>query len=320
MENDSPPISVPCVVRASRPDVTRLASLLRAHTPHDGSFELCIPGVHAIRVSRPSAELVHGLHRPALCIIAQGAKSVMLGEEGYEYDASRMLIFSVDLPIAAQVRQASHSKPYLCLRLDLDPHRIAELVTKVYPDGIPRVQNSRAVYLAQASEAIVDAAARLIELMVQPLEANLLAPLVVDEILIRLLRSAVGGRLAQIGHPESNVHRIAKAVSWVRDNYTEPMRVEDLAELVHMSASSFHQHFKSVTSMSPLQYQKVLRLNEARRLMISTDMDAGLASRRVGYLSPSQFSREYARFFGIAPTKDVCRLRDAGLAEVSFTQ
>jgi AraC-like DNA-binding protein len=320
MNKDSALISVPGAARVNRPNVTRLASLLSAHTPHDGSFELCIPGVHAIRASRPSAELVHGLHRPALCIIAQGAKTVMLGEEVYEYDALRMLIFSVDLPIAAQVRHASHSKPYLCFRLDLDPHRVAELVMKVYPSGIPRVQDSRAVYFAQASEAIVDAAARLMDLMAQPVEANLLGPLVVDEILIRLLRSPVGGRLAQLGHTESNVHRVAKAVSWVRDNFTQPMSVEDLAELVHMSASSFHQHFKSVTSMSPLQYQKVLRLQEARRLMMSTGMDASIASRRVGYLSPSQFSREYARFFGIAPTKDISRLRDAGLAEVSFTQ
>jgi hypothetical protein len=240
MDKDSALISVPGIARVTRPNVTKLASLLSAHTPHDGSFEMCIPGVYAIRASRPSAELVHGLHRPALCIIAQGAKTVMLGEEAYEYDASRMLIFSVDLPIAAQVSHASHSKPYPASGW-LDPHRVAELVMKVYPNGIPRVQDSRAVYLAQASEAIVNAAARLMELMAQPVEANLLAPLVVDEILIRLLRSSVGGRLAQLGHTESNVHRIAKAVSWVRDNFTQPMRVEELAELVHMSASSFHR-------------------------------------------------------------------------------
>lgn len=320
MNKDSTPIAVPGAAGVSRQNVTRLAGLLSAHAPHDGSFELCIPGVHAIRASRPSAELVHGLHRPALCLIAQGAKTVMLGEEFYEYDASRMLIFSVDLPIAAQVRHASHARPYLCFRLDIDPQRVAELVLKVYPDGIPRVQNSRAVCLAQASETIVDAAARLLELMAQPVEANLLAPLCVEEILIRLLRSPIGGRLAQIGHAESNVHRVAKAVSWVRDNFTQPIRVEDLADMVYMSASSLHQHFKSVTSMSPLQYQKVLRLQEARRLMISMGMDAGIASRRVGYLSPSHFSREYARFFGSAPTKDIARLRDAGLVEVSFSQ
>lgn len=314
------PVPASDEAQAGRSDIARLARLLSVHAPHDGSFELCVPGVHALRASRPNTELVHGLHRPALCIIAQGAKTVLLGEDVYEYDPTRMLIFSVDLPIAAQVKLASPSAPYLCFRLDLDTHRVAELVTKVYPNGTPRVHDSRAAYLAQASETIIDAAARLLELMAQPVEAPLLAPLVVDEILIRLLRSSVGGRLAQFGHTESNAHRVARAVSWVRDNFTQPLRVEALAELAHMSASSLHQHFKSVTSMSPLQYQKALRLQEARMLMISTGMDANLASRRVGYLSASQFSREYARFFGDAPTRDISRLRGADPANVSFAQ
>ena len=130
-----------------------------------------------------------------------------------------------------------------------------------------------------------------------------------DEILIRLLRSPIGVRVAQMGFTESSVQRIAKAISWLRENYSQPMKVEALAELVHMSVSSFHEHFKSVTSMSPLHYQKVLRLQEARRLMLSTMMDAGTASQRVGYLSASQFSREYSRFFGNAPTRDIAKLR-----------
>ena len=130
-----------------------------------------------------------------------------------------------------------------------------------------------------------------------------------DEILIRLLRSSIGSRVAQMGFAESSVDRIAKAISWLRENFSQPMKVEELAELVHMSVSSFHEHFKSITSMSPLHYQKVLRLQEARRLMLSAMTDAGTASQRVGYLSPSQFSREYSRFFGNAPTKDIQRLR-----------
>ena len=142
-----------------------------------------------------------------------------------------------------------------------------------------------------------------------PGDAELLSPLIVDEILIRLLRSPIGIRVAQMGFAESSVDRIAKAVSWLRSNFSQPMKVEELAELVHMSVSSFHEHFKSVTSMSPLHYQKVLRLQEARRLMLSSMMDAGTASQRVGYLSASQFSREYSRFFGNAPTKDIARLR-----------
>ena len=145
--------------------------------------------------------------------------------------------------------------------------------------------------------------------LAQHVDVELVAPLVVDEILIRLLRSPIGVRVAQMGFAESSVYRVAKAISWLRANYSQPMKVEELAELVHMSVSSFHEHFRSVTSMSPLHYQKVLRLQEARRLMLSTMMNAATASQQVGYLSASQFSREYSRFFGGAPNRDVARLR-----------
>ncbi|HUX49165.1 MAG TPA: helix-turn-helix domain-containing protein, partial [Spirochaetia bacterium] len=154
-------------------------------------------------------------------------------------------------------------------------------------------------------------ATRLLELMSHPSDAELLAPLVIDEILIRLLRSPVGLRVAQVGIVDSGVQGIAKAISWLRSNFSQPVKIEQLAELANMSDSTFHQHFKAITSMSPLQYQKTLRLQEARRLMLSTIMDAGNASRQVGYLSASQFSREYGRFFGSAPTADIARLREA---------
>lgn len=301
------------------PALARLAQLLLANAPQDGSFETCIRGVHAIRASTTSAELVHGLHRPALCIVAQGAKTVMLGDESYEYDPSRMMIFSLDLPIAAMIRQASVAAPYLSFRLDFDQDRLAELILKAYPDGVPAVANRRAVYVAQAGEAIVDAAARLMALADQPEDAALLAPLAIDEIVLRLLRGPFGARLAQLGRIES--HRIGKVVDWIRRHYDQPVRIDDLAALAHMSPSTLHEHFKSLTSMSPLQFQKTLRLQEARRLMLSTGMDAGLACRRVGYASASQFSREYARHFGSAPTRDMLRLRNAGLAQVvSFMQ
>ena len=246
---------------------------------------------------------------PSLCIIAQGAKTVIVGQEVYQYDASRMLVFSVALPVAAEITQAGHSEPYLALRLDLDPNKIAGLVLKVYPHGLPPVQERRAVYVTPGDMSIVNAATRLVECLALPGDAELLAPLVVDEILIRLLRSPIGVRAAQMGFAESSVHRVAKAISWLRDNFSQPMKVEELAGLVHMSVSSFHEHFKSVTSMSPLHYQKVLRLQEARRLMLSNMTDASTASRLVGYLSASQFSRDYGRLFGSAPTKDVARLR-----------
>ena len=297
------------VANANEPDTAPLARLISAYAPHDGSFELRIPGVHASRFSRINKECVHALRVPSLCIVAQGAKTVIVGEEVYEYDASRMIVFSVALPVAAQITQASRSEPYLALKLDLDPHKIAELVLNVYPHGLPPVQERSAVYITPVDASTINAATRLMECLGQPGDAELVAPLVMDEILIRLLRSPIGVRVAQMGFDESSVHRVAKAISWLRANFSQPMKVEDLAGLVHMSVSSFHEHFKSVTSMSPLHYQKVLRLHEARRLMLSTIMDAGTASQRVGYLSASQFSREYSRFFGSAPTKDIARLR-----------
>ena len=293
----------------NKPDTAKLARLIAAYAPHDGSFELSVPGLYASRFSRVNKECVHALRVSSLCIVPQGAKTVIVGDEVYEYDASRMIVFSVALPVAAQVTRASQSEPYLSLRLDLDPHKIAELVLKVFPHGLPPVQERSAVYLMAADVSMVNAATRLMECLGQPADAELLAPLVVDEILIRLLRSPIGVRVAQMGFAESSVHRVAKAISWLRDNFSQPVKVEDLAGLVHMSVSSFHAHFKSVTSMSPLHYQKVLRLQEARRLMLSTMMDAGAACQRVGYLSASQFSREYSRFFGSAPTKDIARLR-----------
>jgi AraC-like DNA-binding protein len=314
-DNNQHPPQADAVVAPSEPDLRRLAGLVSARAPSDGSFELPFPGLYAARSSRTDTELVHAVARPVLCIIAQGAKSVMLGREVYEYDASRMLIFSVDLPVTGQVTRASCSEPYLSLRLDLDPHRVAELALKVYPDGLSQVQESRAVYVCQADAGIINAATRLVELAARPEDAELLAPLVVDEILIRLLRSRVGGRVAQIGLADSSMHRIAKAISWLRANFTQPMMVGELAGLAHMSVSSFHQHFKSVTSMSPLRYQKVLRLQEARRLMLSTTMDAATTSRQVGYLSASQFSREYGRFFGSAPVRDISRLREEGFTK-----
>jgi AraC-like DNA-binding protein len=289
--------------------MAKLSRLIAAYAPHDGSFELRIPGLHVSRYSRVNSECVHALGLPSLCIAAQGAKTVIVGQDVYEYDGTRMIVFSVALPVAAQVTQASQSEPYLAVKLDLEPHKIAELVLKVFPHGLPAAQARNAVYVTPVEESVVNAATRLMECLAQPGDAELLAPLVMDEIMIRLLRSPIGIRVAQMGFAESSVQRIAKAISWLRENYSQPMKVEELAELVHMSVSSFHEHFKSVTSMSPLHYQKVLRLQEARRLMLSTLMDAGTASQRVGYLSASQFSREYSRFFGSAPTRDIARLR-----------
>ena len=302
--------SSPSMPEGLRQALSKLAGLMLPHAPYDGSFDLRIPGVQVYRASNVHKELLHGVHRASLCIVAQGAKRVLLGQEAFDYDGSRMLVASVDVPVAAQVLKASPTEPYLCLKLELDPRRIAELVLKVYPHGLPQGQRERAVYITQTDPSLIEAASRLVALASQPEDLDLLAPLVVDEILIRLLRSPVGARVAEIGQEESRLQRVAKAVSWVQSHFDLPLDVERLATLVHMSPSSFHQHFRAVTSMSPLQFQKTLRLQEARRLMLTRMMDAGSAGRQVGYLSASQFTREYGRYFGNAPTKDVARLRE----------
>lgn len=296
-----------------QPDTRRLARLIAAHAPYDGVFALRVPGVQVVRWSRPHPQLVHAVQRPSLCIVAQGAKRVLLGEEVFEYDPERMIVYSLTLPLAAQITQASPAAPFLAVWLDLDPPQIAALAGRVYPHGLPPGPQ-RAVYVGPASGGIVEATTRLVALMADAGEAALLGPLVIEEILIRLLRSPIGGRVAQIGRAESRVARVATAVEWLRANFAQPMNVDELAALVHMSVSAFHQHFKAVTAMSPVQFQKVLRLQEARQLMLARMMDVGTASRQVGYLSVSQFSREYRRFFGHAPSQDIARLREQGMA------
>ena len=259
-----------------------------------------------------TTEATYAVLGPALCVAAQGAKVVMLGREVLEYDPAHLLVFAVDLPIGSQVIRASRKDPYLGFTLVLDPVRVGELAGRVYPHGVPKASDHRGLYVGRATDDIVDAVTRLLDLMAQPEDADLLGPLVVDEILIRLLRTPIGSRVAQIGRTKSGVQRMAEAVTWIRAHFAQPVTVDEMAASVRMSASSFHQRFKAVTSMSPLQYQKVLRLHEARRLMLFQEMDATRACHRVGYLSASQFSREYARFFGSAPSRDIARLRGEG--------
>jgi AraC-like DNA-binding protein len=292
----------------------RLVNRLATYAPHDGAFPLRLPGTYAVRVSRMTGEAAYATLGPALCVAAQGAKVVMLGRDVLEYDPAHLLVFAVDLPISTQVTRASRKEPYLGFVMDLDPARVGELAARVYPRGVPKASDRRGLFVGRSTDDIVDAVTRLLDLMARPEDADLLGSLVVDEILIRLLRTPIGSRVAQIGHAKSGVQRMAEAVTWIRTHFAQPVTVEEMAGSVHMSVSSFHQRFKAVTSMSPLQYQKVLRLHEARRLMLFQDMDARQACQRVGYLSPSQFSREYGRFFGNAPTRDIARLREEGFA------
>jgi AraC-like DNA-binding protein len=292
----------------------RLANVVARYAPHDGAFPLRLPGTFVVRRSHMTTEPMYATMRPAVCIVAQGAKVVMVGRDVVEYDPAHVLVLAVDLPISSQVIRASRKEPYLGFILDLDPARVAELTTRVFPHGIGKPSDVRGLYVGHSTDGLVDAVTRLLDLMADPEEAEMLGPLVVDEIVIRLLRTAVGPRVAQIGQPKSGVQRIGEAVCWIRAHFAQPITVDEMAASVHMSASSFHERFKAVTSLSPLQYQKVLRLHEARRLMLFQRMDASDASHRVGYLSPSQFSREYARFFGSAPTRDIARVREEGFA------
>ncbi|QRK14049.1 AraC family transcriptional regulator [Archangium violaceum] len=289
--------------------LAELASLIERFTPGDGVHPTAIPRVSLLRAERPG-EPLHVLYQPALCVIAQGSKQVMLGEEVYPYDASHYLVVSVDLPVTGQVTRATPKAPYLCFQLDLDPVELAELILKA---GLPApVQRgpSRGLFLSQTTPALLDAVLRLVRLLDAPEDIPMLAPLAIREILYRLLKGEHGWRLGQIATANSQAERIARAIAWIKSRFAEPLRIEDVAREVHMSPSSLHHQFKAVTAMSPLQYQKQLRLQEARRLLLSADVDVATAGFRVGYESPSQFGREYRRLFGTPPGRDLRRLRE----------
>lgn len=290
-------------------ELKRLRELIRLYTPYEAQFPLRLPGVYVARASKAHKSLMHSVQRPALCIVAQGSKSVYVGSELYEYNPEEMLVYTVNLPIAFQVTQASPNEPFLTFKLELDPQRIAELALKLYPHGLARNQDNRGVQITALNADILNAVVRLTETMENEREARWVAPLIVDEILMRLLLSPVGLMVAQLGQVESNTQRVARAIEWIQSHFDEPLNIDALSDMVHMGVSTFHAHFKTVTSMSPLQFQKNLRLQEARRLMVSTVMDASTVSRQVGYANASQFSREYHRFFGTTPSKDIAQLR-----------
>jgi AraC-like DNA-binding protein len=286
----------------------QLAAAIERAAPRDGVHPTAIERMSLIRSSRPG-EPLHALHQPALCIIAQGRKQVMLGDEVYLYDASHHLVVSVDLPVTGQVLQATPQAPYLCFRLDLDPGEIAALMLQAGLPAATQRSSARGLFLGQTCPLMLDAVLRLVRLLETPEDIPALAPLVMREILYRLLKGEHGWRLNQIATANSQAQRIARVIGWLKEHFAEPLRIEDVAREVHMSTSSLHHHFKAVTAMSPLQYQKRLRLQEARRLMLSEDVDAATAGFRVGYESPSQFSREYSRLFGVPPARDQRRLR-----------
>jgi AraC-like DNA-binding protein len=291
-----------------------LASLIAAHAPDDGMHELPVSGLAVIRYAAPT-ERVPVLHQPAVCIIAQGAKVVRLGEEAYRYDRASHLVVSVDLPLTGQVIEATADRPYLCVRIDLEPALISELMLQQPPE--PGAESSRGLHLSPTTPELADAAARLLGLLARPQDRAVLAPLIRREIHYRLLTGGQAGLVRQIGMPDSRLTQVNRAIAWIRANFDRPFSIEAVARAAGMSASALHQHFKAVTAMSPLQYQKQIRLQEARRLMLSEARDAQAAGFEVGYESPSQFSREYARLFGAPPARDAARLRASGPAPVA---
>ena len=294
--------------------VGELAGLIARHQDADGLRQSAVPGMWLIRSAQPTAPL-HVLHGPAVCIIAQGAKVVSLGGEDYRYDTAKYLVVSVDLPLTGSVTGASSEEPYLCLRVDLDQQMLAalELELPARPGGRSSAAPARGLYLSQTTPALLDVALRLARLLDTPHDIAILAPLLLRELHYRLLTGEHADVVRHIACGEARMAQVTRAISWIKDNYHRPLSVEQLASDVGMSASTLHEHFKSVTALSPLQYQKQLRLQEARRLMLTGLKDAARAGHAVGYESSSQFSREYARLFGMSPGRDAMRLREAML-------
>ncbi len=291
----------------------RLAAQIDRVAGGDGIFDTAIPKLRIGRVST-AQQPVHTVYEPALCVIAQGSKRVLLGEEVYVYDPSQYLVFAQNLPVTGHVIDARPDAPHLALRLDFDIKDIAELAMDFQlgskpPGGSPQ----RGIYTGNLTEDLLDPLIRLTRLLERPEDIPALAPLVVREILYRLLKSPDGWRLVQLAMIDSNSQRVAQVIKSLRHRYHQPLRMEDLAREVHMSTSALHHQFKSITAMSPLQYQKQLRLQEARRILLAENVDAATAGHRVGYDSQSHFSREYSRFFGEPPTRDIKRLREAQL-------
>jgi AraC-like DNA-binding protein len=274
----------------------------------DGLNTTAISALSLSRREAPTGPMSH-MYEPSICLIAQGAKRVLLGDDTFVYDAHHFLVTSVDLPTVVQVVKASREKPCLSLMLKLDQREISQLmVDSNLPP--PRAQeSSRGMATGEVTLPLLAAFQRLIDLLAEPNDIAILAPIIQREILYRLLVSDQGARLRQMASTGSQSHQIARAIDWLKRNFTRSLRIDDLATQVNMSPSTFHHHFRTVTAMSPLQYQKWLRLNEARRLMLTQDSDAATAAFYVGYESPSQFSREYARLFGAPPLRDITNLR-----------
>lgn len=287
-----------------------LTALIERYAHIEGVTATAWPALSFFRADAPS-DRTCALYEPCLGFLLQGNKHILLGEERFEQENGHYLVSSIDVPVSAQVIRASPQEPCLCLTLRLDPLRIGEWLSELKLPK-PATATARGLALSPIDNDLLDALLRLVRLLDSPRDLPVLAPLIERELIYRLLTGEQGARLAQIATAGGQGQQIARAIQWLKQHYNKPLRIGDLANMVNMSASSLHHHFREITAMSPLQYQKVLRLHEARRLLLTEGCDVATAAHRVGYESPSQFSREYSRQHGAPPLRDVNRLRQVG--------
>ena len=282
----------------------RLCNLIDKYCDPEGAVRTAIEPVWMYRATGPSLK-VPTIYKPCLCLIISGAKEVTLGQEVYRYEPGQLLAASVDLPLVGHVTNASTDAPYRSLSLDLDAKILSELVTNMDLNIGLEGDSTRGLFVEQTTQSLVDAVLRVVDLLEHPDEIPVMLPLLMREVHYRLLRTGQGVFIARLAMGGSNMQRISSVLRLMKDNFDKPLRVDELAEHANMSPSSFHHHFKQVTAMSPLQYQKRLRLTTARQIMLAEMKDAASAAYAVGYESTSQFSREYARMFGAPPMRDV---------------
>jgi AraC-like DNA-binding protein len=310
-----PPFRTRAMVRFME-TLTEIAAVIARHVSKDGFHATPIERVTLVRSSTVTMPMPN-VYRPQLCLVAQGRKEVMLGDRVFRYAPGRYGVVTYDLPAIGHVVEATPDKPYLCLYLDFDPVMLGELALRVPPPpGAPSPPIGKTV--SDAGTSLLDAVLRLLRLLDDPAALPVLGPLAEQEILYRLLAGQDGARMRHITSSQGRVAQVGRAIAWIGKNFRDRFSIERLATEVGMSPSSLHEHFRAVTAMTPLQFQKQLRLQDARSLMLVQDIDATTAAFRVGYESASQFSREYRRHFGEPPARDISRLRASpGLAVVA---
>jgi len=288
-----------------------LAQMIEKHAPKMGGSATAIPSLRFFCTTTPS-EFLHTLYEPSLCLIAQGSKAVGLGDELFSYDKNAYLIASVHLPARVQIQEASLEKPYLSLQLTFSMDQILEIFKEFdHEEEKGMSQPQCGLYFGENSSLLLDPMLRLVRLLENPKDISILAPMITREILYRIVQDKGGSIIRQFAQNGSLAQRVGQAITMIKEDFAEPLRIDTLAQKIGMSPSSLHYHFKRVTTMSPLQFQKSLRLQEARRLLMVEEMEASNVAFQVGYESPSQFSREYARLFGLPPLRDVKRIRES---------